>query len=455
MRNRFSNRLGFLFMSAGCAIGLGNVWRFPHIVGQYGGGAFVLIYLFFLMILGLPIMVMEYAVGRASQKSAVLSFDVLEPKGSHWHWMKWIAYIGNILLMMFYTTVCGWMLYYFYLMLSGHFDGASVESVNQTFGNMLQSPFINVGYMALVVGLGFFTLSKGFNNGVEKVSKFMMTCLLSLMLVLAFRSVTLPGAVEGLKYYLIPNFNKIQEVGISEVVFAAMAQAFFTLSLGIGAIAIFGSYIDKERRLTGEALQVVLLDTFVAIISGLIVIPACFAYGVDAGQGPGLIFVSLPNIFSHMAMGRIWGTLFFLFLSFAAFTTIIAVFQNIVDMTMDLTSWSLEKTIKILIVVLFVLSLPCALGFNVWSGIQPMGSGSTIQDLEDFVLSNNLLPLGTLVYVLFSTWKQGWGWNAFLEEANSGKGLRFPSWVKIYCSYAIPLIILFIFIQGYVNFFHQ
>lgn len=313
MRERFSSRLGFILISAGCAIGLGNVWRFPYITGKYGGAAFVLIYLFFLVILGLPVMVMEYAVGRGSQKSAALSFDVLEPSGSKWHAMKYLALAGNYLLMMFYTTVCGWMFYYFVQMLLGTFQGADSEMIMNTFTDMLGSPLINVGYMVVVVLLGFFVVSKGLVNGVEKVSKVMMLCLLGLMVCLAIRSVTLPGAMEGVRYYLIPDFSKINEYGLGEVIFAAMGQAFFTLSLGIGAIAIFGSYIDKEQRLTSEAIRVVALDTFVAIVAGLIVIPACFAYNVDSAQGPGLIFVSLPNIFANMSGGRIWGALFFLF----------------------------------------------------------------------------------------------------------------------------------------------
>ena len=312
MRDRFSSRLGFILISAGCAIGLGNVWRFPYITGKYGGAAFVLIYLFFLVILGLPVMVMEYAVGRGSQKSAAQSFDVLEPKGSKWHFMKYWCLVGNYLLMMFYTTVCGWMIYYCYLMITGHFNHASGQVISDSFAHMLASPAINVGFMLFVVALGFFVVSKGLVNGVEKVSKAMMICLLALMVVLAIRSVTLPGAAKGIQYYLVPDFSKMQEYGIGNVIFAAMGQAFFTLSLGIGAIAIFGSFIDRDRRLTGEAVQVVALDTFVAIVAGLIVIPACFAYQVDPAQGPGLIFVSLPNIFANMAGGQIWGALFFL-----------------------------------------------------------------------------------------------------------------------------------------------
>ncbi len=453
MRDRFSSRLGFILVSAGCAIGLGNVWRFPYTVGKYGGAAFVLIYLFFLFVLGLPIMIMEYSVGRASQKSAGLSFDVLEPENTHWHWMKWICLIGNYCLMMFYTTVCGWMVYYFFQMLRGSFVDASPEVVGSIFSNMIASPVINVCGALLVTMIGFFVVSKGFANGVEKVSKFMMFSLLSLMIILAIRSVTLDGAMAGIRYYLIPDFEKFTTYGVREVIFAAMGQAFFTLSLGIGAIAIFGSYIDKEKRLTSEAIHVVFLDTFVAICAGFIVIPACFAYGVDPAQGPGLVFVSLPNFFAHMAGGRIWGSFFFLFLSFAAFTTIIAVFQNILSITEDMFHLDAKKNVLVNMVCIMLLSLPCALGFNVLSFIQPLGAGSTIQDLEDFIISNNLLPIGSLMYVLFCTSKKGWGWQNFLEETNTGSGQRFPTSLYMYCKVIIPLIILFIFIQGYIVYF--
>lgn len=449
MRDRFSSRLGFILISAGCAIGLGNVWRFPYITGQYGGAAFVLIYLFFLLVLGLPVMVMEYAVGRASQKSAAYSFDVLEPKGTKWHLMKYSCLAGNYILMMFYTTVCGWMIIYFLKMLMGDFNSLTVEQVGTEFNNVLASPALQVGFMFVVVCIGFYICSKGLQNGVEKISKFMMISLLALMLILAIRSVTLDGAIEGIKFYLLPDFSKITETGLGEVIFAAMGQAFFTLSIGISSIAIFGSYIDKERRLTGEAIQVVLLDTFVALVAGLIVIPACFAYGVQPGQGPGLVFVTLPNIFANMAMGQLWGALFFLFMGFAAMTTIIAVFENILKMTEELTGWDRKKTIKFSFVAIFVLSLPCALGFNVLSFIAPFGPGSTIQDLEDFIVSNNLLPLGSMIYVLFCCSKCGWGWDNFLKEANSGEGIKFPKAIRYYVTYVIPLVIMVILIQGY------
>ena len=396
-------------------------------------------------------MVMEYAVGRGSQKSAALSFDVLEPKGTHWHWLKYFAIAGNYILMMFYTSVCGWMMFYFFKMIRGDFVNVDPNQVGLQFNAMLQDPFVQTIFMILVVAIGFFVCSKGLQKGVEKVSKYMMIALLGLMVVLAIRSVTLPGAMEGIRFYLLPDFSKMVEQGIGEVVFAAMGQAFFTLSLGIGSIAIFGSYIDKDRRLAGESIQVVILDTFVALIAGFIVIPACFAFGVNPGQGPGLVFVTLPNIFAQMQWGQLWGSLFFLFMSFAALTTIIAVFENILKMTMELTGWSRKKSISIHFKGIILLSMPCILGFNVWSSIQPLGAGSTIQDLEDFIVSNNLLPLGSLGYVLFCTSRYGWGWKNFLKEANTGKGVVFPKKVYLYVAYGIPLIILFIFVQGYLT----
>lgn len=450
MRERFSSRLGFILISAGCAIGLGNVWRFPYVVGKYGGAAFVLIYLFFLLALGLPIMVMEYTVGRASQKSAAMSFDVLEPKGSKWHLTKYLAIAGNYLLMMFYTTVGGWMLIYFVKMVSGEFNSLNSEQISSKFFEMLADPILLVAFMSIVIVIGFIVCSKGLQKGVEKVSKFMMGALLLLMGVLVIRSLTLDGAIEGVKYYLIPDFDKMLEYGAGEVIFAAMGQAFFTLSLGIGAIAIFGSYIGKDRTLTGETINVVALDTIVALVAGLIIIPACFAYNVNPGEGPGLVFITLPNIFVNMPLGQLWGSLFFLFMSFAALTTIIAVFENILSFTMDLKGCSRKKAILLNLVLIFILSLPCALGFNVLSDIQPLGAGSTIQDLEDFIVSNNLLPIGSLMYLLFCTSRYGWGWKNFTKEANTGKGIKFPNWIRPYVSYILPIIIIVIFIQGYI-----
>lgn len=450
-REKFSSRLGFILISAGCAVGLGNVWRFPYITGQYGGAAFVLLYLVFLFILGLPIMVMEFSVGRASQKSAALSFDVLEPKGTKWHGIKYISIIGNYLLMMFYTVVGGWMLAYFVKTAKGDFVGVDQEGIGSIFNQLLSSGPELVFWMLVVILLGFFICSKGLQNGVEKVSKFMMSALFFIMIILVIRSVTLPNATEGLKFYLIPDFDKMIEHGLMDAVFSAMGQAFFTLSLGIGALAIFGSYIGKDRSLLGESINVTLLDTLVAFISGLIIFPACFSYGVDAGSGPGLVFVTLPNIFNEMPMGQLWGSLFFLFMSFAALTTIIAVFENILSFSMDLTGCTRKKAVTINIIAITILSLPCAFGFNLWSAIQPLGEGSTIQDLEDFIVSNNLLPLGSLLYLMFCTSRYGWTWKSFSEEANTGTGLKFPNAIRWYVSYILPCIVLFIFFQGYIE----
>lgn len=386
-REKFSSRLGFILISAGCAIGLGNVWRFPYIVGEYGGAAFVLVYLVFLLILGLPIVVMEFAVGRASRKSAALSFDVLEPKESKWHLTKYIAMAGNYLLMMFYTTVGGWMLLYFFKMMKGDFTGLEADAVAGEFGSMLANPALMGGFMVAVVFLCFGVCAMGLQKGVERITKVMMLCLLVLMVVLAVHSMILPGGGPGLKFYLMPDFGKMAEAGIGEAVFAALGQSFFTLSIGIGALAIFGSYIGKERTLTGEAISVALLDTLVAFMAGLIIFPACFAYNIESKAGPSLIFITLPNVFNHMAGGRIWGTLFFLFMSFAAFSTIIAVFQNIISFATDLTGCTIKKAVICNIVVIILLSVPCVLGFNLWSGFAPLGEGSTVLDLEDFILS--------------------------------------------------------------------
>lgn len=454
-REKFGSRLGFILISAGCAIGLGNVWRFPYITGLYGGAAFVLIYLFFLVILGLPIMVMEFSVGRASQVSAALSFDRLEPKGTKWHWYKYGAMAGNYLLMMFYTTIGGWMLLYFVKMAAGKFVGLNAEEIAGEFGALTQQPVLMTVCMVIVVALCFGICSQGLQKGVEKITKVMMLLLLALMIVLAVRSATLEGAGEGLRFYLYPDFSKVKEAGLFDVVFAAMGQAFFTLSLGIGAIAIFGSYIDKKRTLTGEAVCVTVLDTCVALIAGLIIFPACFAFGVNPDSGPSLIFITLPNIFNSMGGGRIWGTLFFLCMFFAAASTIIAVFENIISFAMDLTGCSRKKSVLINLAAIIILSLPCILGFNLWSGFQPLGAGKNVLDLEDFLVSNNLLPIGSLIYLLFCTSKIGWGWKNFTKEANTGEGLKFPKWARLYVSYVLPVIVLFIFIQGYWSMFHK
>ena len=450
-REKFSSRLGFILISAGCAVGLGNVWRFPYITGKYGGAAFVLIYLVFLVILGLPIMVMEFSVGRASQKSAARSFHVLEPKGSKWHFMAILAIAGNYLLMMFYTTVGGWMLAYVVKMIRGEFTGLTPDEVGGVFNGMLGQPGSMTFWMIVTVIIGFLVCSLGLQKDVERVTKFMMASLFVILIILCIRSVTLPGAAEGVRFYLIPDFHKITEYGLFEVVFAAMGQAFFTLSLGIGAMAIFGSYIAKEHTLTGESIRICTLDTIVALLAGLIIFPACFAFQVNPGEGPGLVFVTLPNIFNQMAGGRIFGTLFFIFMSFAALSTIIAVFENILSFSIDLFGWTRKKAVAVNFVAILLLSLPCVFGFNIWSAIAPLGAGSTIQDLEDFIVSNNLLPLGSLGYLLFCTSRYGWGWKSFIKEADSGKGVKFPQWSRIYVSFILPAIVLFIFIMGYVQ----
>ena len=447
-REKFGSRLGFILISAGCAIGLGNVWRFPYITGEYGGAAFVLIYLFFLLVLGLPIMVMEFSVGRASQKSAALSFDVLEPKGTKWHWYKYGAMAGNYLLMMFYTTIGGWMLLYFFKMIGGQFEGLDAEGVSNAFGELMGQPGLMAVCMIVVVAACFAICNLGLQKGVEKITKVMMLLLLALMIVLAVRSITLEGAYAGLTFYLFPDFGKVKEAGIMEVVFAAMGQSFFTLSLGIGAIAIFGSYIDRSRRLTGEAVCVTILDTCVALIAGLIIFPACFAFDVNPGSGPSLIFITLPNIFNSMSGGRIWGSIFFLCMFFAAASTIIAVFENIIACDMELLNISRKKSCMANLVLIAVLSLPCALGFNLLSGFQPLGAGSTVLDLEDFIVSNLLLPLGSLIYLVFSTWNFGWGFEKYQKEANEGEGLKVPDWIRGYVKYVLPLMILGLFLEG-------
>ena len=448
-REKFSSRLGFILISAGCAIGLGNVWRFPYITGKYGGGTFVLIYLFFLLVLGLPIIVMEFAVGRGSQKSVATSFEELEPKGSKWHIYKYFAIAGNFLLMMFYTTIGGWMLAYFVKMAKGEFVGTNADQVAGIFGTLTTNRNEMIFWMVLISVIGLVICSFGLEKGVEKITKVMMVSLLLIMGMLVVRAVTLPNAMEGLQFYLKPDFSKMKEAGIGTTVFAAMGQSFFTLSIGIGALAIFGSYIGKERALTGEAISVTLLDTFVAIMAGMIIFPACFAFGINPGEGPGLVFVTLPNVFNEMAGGRLWGTLFFLFMTFAALSTIIAVFQNIITCARDLWGWSLKKSLLINGTLLIVLGFPCVLGMTDWASFQIAGKG--IMDIEDFLVSNNLLPIGSLIYLLFCVTRYGWGWDNFLKEANTGSGLKFPGnkVIRLYLTYVLPLIVLFIFVQGY------
>ena len=402
------------------------------------------------MILGLPIVVMEFAVGRASQRSVALSYDVLEPKGTKWHYAKYLGMAGNYILMMFYTTVAGWMILYFFKMAKGDFTGLDAAGVGAQFEGMLANPVLMAVFMILVVIGCFAVCAKGLQGGVEKITKVMMVCLLVLMVILAVHSVMMDNSGPGLEFYLKPDFGKIQEAGLGEVIFAAMGQAFFTLSLGIGALAIFGSYIGKERSLMGEAISVTILDTFVAFMAGLIIFPACFAFSIEPGQGPKLIFVTLPNVFNNMAGGRLVGSLFFLFMSFAAVSTVIAVFQNIVSFATDLTGCTIKKAVLCNVAAVILLSLPCVLGFNLWSGFMPFGEGSNVLDLEDFIISNNLLPLGSLIYLAFCTTRYGWGFENFMKEANEGKGIKFPRWVRGYVTFVLPLIVLVIFIQGYI-----
>ena len=449
-REKLGSRLGFILISAGCAIGIGNVWKFPYLTGKYGGGAFVLIYLLFLVILGIPVMTIEFAMGRASQKSPVHLYQQLEPKGSKWHWHGLICMIGNYMLMMFYTTVAGWMLRYFVLTATGRFEGHTPEEIGGIFQEVLADPVMEVLYMGIIVVLGFFVCSRGLQNGLEKVTKVMMLALLVIMVVLAVHSIVLPEGGEGLRFYLVPSLDRLKQDGVWKVVSAAMNQAFFTLSLGIGSMAIFGSYIGKEHSLMGEAVNVSILDTFVAITSGLIIFPACFAYQVEPGQGPGLLFVTLPNIFNNMPLGRVWGSLFFVFMTFAAFSTVLAVFENIMACLMDLTGWSREKCSVVNGILLFVLSLPCALGFNILSFIKPMGPDTGIMDLEDFIVSNLLLPIGSLLFVLFCVTRYGWGWKNFAEEANAGKGMKVAQWMRPYFTFVLPVIVLIILIAGII-----
>lgn len=452
-REKLGSRLGFILLSAGCAIGIGNVWKFPYMVGQYGGGIFVLIYLFFLIVLGVPVMTMEFAMGRASGKSPVKMYQQLEPKGSKWHLHGVAAMIGSYLLMMFYTTVCGWMMYYFVATAKGDFAGLDAAGVEAHFNHMLGSPSILIPGMGISVLLGFLVCSFGLQNGLEKVTKYMMLALLVIMVILAGNSFFMEGGKDGLEFYLMPDIGRMQEAGIVNVIVGAMNQAFFTLSLGMGAMAIFGSYLDKDRALMGEAVNVALLDTFVAFSSGLIIFPACFAYNVQPDSGPSLIFITLPNIFNHVPLGRVWGSLFFMFLTFAALSTVLTVFEGILACTCDLFGWSRKKACLINGILMFVLSLPCALGFNLLSGLQPFGDGSTIMDLEDFLVSNLLLPVGAFLFILFCTSKKGWGWQRFLAEANTGKGTKMPSWLRGYCTYVLPVIVLIVFIIGLYNFF--
>lgn len=449
-RESFKSRLGFLLVSAGCAIGIGNVWRFPYVVGQNGGGLFVLLYLIFLIAMGLPVLTMELAVGRASRKSAVQGYQALEKPGSKWHIHGWFAIAGCYMLMMYYTTVSGWMVTYFYKFITGEFvSGMIAEEAGNVFANLLSDPVQMAFWMILIVVAGFLVCSQGLQNGLEKISKGMMSALLVLIIVLAVHSFVLPGAGEGVKFYLIPSIDTVRDVGFGNVIAAAMNQAFFTLSLGVAAMEIFGSYMNKDFSLAGEGVRICALDTFVAIMSGLIIFPACFSYGVEVGAGPSLIFITLPNVFVNMAGGRVWGSLFFLFMTFASFSTVIAVFENIMSFCMDMFGWSRKKAALVNCIAILVLSLPCVLGYNVWSNLHLIG-GRDVLDSEDFIVSNLLLPLGSLVYLLFCVTKWGWGFDNYMKEANTGEGIKLAKYLKPYFQFVLPVLILIILIQGLV-----
>lgn len=447
-RESFKSRLGFILISAGCAIGIGNVWKFPYVAGQNGGGIFVLFYLFFLIAVGVPVLTMEFAVGRASGKSVVKGYEALEPKESKWHLHGYAALFGNYMLMMFYTTVAGWMISYFYRFLINDFKGLDTKGVTDKFSHMLADPKGMTFWMVVIVVIGFLICSFGLQAGVEKISKPMMLGLLALIVVLAVNSILIKGGVDGLKFYLIPDWKKVEGVGLFNVIIAAMNQAFFTLSLGIGAMEIFGSYMSKEHTLLGESLRIAALDTFVAIMSGLIIFPACFAYGINPGAGPELIFITLPNVFIQMPGGRIWGTFFFLFMTFAAFSTIIAVFENIIACCMDKWNISRKKSALINGVIILIASLPAVFGYNIWSSFQPRGAGSTVLDLEDFIVSNLLLPGGSLIFLLFCVTKWGWGFDKYLAETNTGTGVKFPKALRGYVTFVLPCIILVILVLG-------
>ena len=449
-RESFKSRLGFLLVSAGCAIGIGNVWRFPYVTGQNGGGIFVLFYLIFLVIMGLPVLTMELAVGRASRKSAVLGYKALEKKGSKWHIHGWVAIFGCCMLMMYYTTVSGWMVTYFFKFLTGSFkSGMTTEDTAQAFSNLLGDPKQMAFWMILTVVVGFLVCSRGLQNGLEKISKFMMTALLLLIVVLAVHSLTLSNAAEGVKFYLVPNTEAVAAVGLKNVITAAMNQAFFTLSLGVAAMEIFGSYMGKDHTLAGEGVRICALDTFVAIMAGLIIFPACFSYNVEVNAGPSLIFMTLPNVFINMSGGRIWGSLFFLFMTFASFSTVIAVFENIMSFCMDMFGWSRNKAALINCIVILIASLPCVLGYNVWSNLHLIG-GRDVLDSEDFIVSNLLLPIGSLIYLLFCVTKWGWGFEKYCEEANTGDGIKISKKLRPYFQFILPILIVFILIQGLI-----
>lgn len=451
-RERLGSRLGFILLSAGCAIGLGNVYKFPYMVGENGGGIFVLIYLFFLLSMGVPVMTMEFAMGRAARKSVVKMYDEIQHKGSKWHLHGFLAMSANYVLLMFYAVVTGWLVRYFVDTAKGDFVGLDTKGVETHYNNMLAEPVSMTVYMLIVIVLATFICSKGLQNGLEKITKYMMIALLAIMVVLCVNSMFLPGGQEGIKFYLMPSLDNLFNEGVWNVVVAAMNQAFFTLSLGIGCMAIFGSYIDKKRTLLGESVNIAVLDTFVALASGFIIFPACYAYDVDVTSGMGLIFLTLPNIFNNIPLGQFWGSLFFIFMSFAALSTIFAVFENVVSCTMDLFKWSRKKASLLNGVFLAFACMPCVLGWNVWSGFQPLGEGTNVMVLEDFFVSNLALPLGSLIFILFCVTRYGWGWDKFVAEANEGEGLKVQKWMRPYVTYVLPVIVGTIFVIGILSY---
>ena len=441
-REHLSSRLGFILLSAGCAIGCGNVWKFPWMAGQYGGGGFVLLYVICLLLLGLPVMTMEFSIGRAAQASPVRMYQQLQRPGQKWHIHGFFALFGNICLMSFYTVVSGWFMYYFYSFVTG-------KSADLGFVSMISNPGVNVLFMIIVVVVGYAILSFNMQGGLERITKYMMVALLGLMIVLAVNSFTMEGAKEGLKFYLLPNFEKITP----SVIVGAMNQAFFSLSLGIGAMAIFGSYIDKDRTLMGESVNIIVLDTFVAVTAGLIIFPACFTYDMEVGAGPGLLFDTMATVFNNMNGGRLWGSVFFLFMVFASMSTILAVFENILACVREMTGWSRPKGSIICGVGIALTSITTALGYSLFSGFQPFAEGSAWLDLWDFLVSNNLLPLGSLIFVIFCCNKRyGWGWDNFVAEANAGKGLKVRDWMKPLFCYFVPILIVLIYIIGLIDF---
>lgn len=452
-KENFKSRLGFILVSAGCAIGLGNVWKFPYTCGANGGAIFIMIYLLFLIFLGLPIMICEFSVGRASRLSVATCFENMEPEGGKYHLYKWLGMIGNYMLVFFYTTIGSWMLYYAYRSMTGEFVGKSAKDIVGAFLGMLGEPITLIMWMAIMGGFCFWVCKLGLQAGVEKVNKIMMVALLIVMLALAVNSLVLEGAGKGIEFYLVPDYSKVEKLGLGNVLYAALSQAFFTLSIGIGSMHIFGCSIDKARSIMGEASYIVALDTFVALVAGFIVIPACFAYGVEPGAGPGLVFITLPNIFAKMPGGIFWCSMFFIFMTFAAASTLIAVYENIISFGMEIFGWSRSKSAIINCFIILVGSLPVILGFNEWAWFQPLGKGTCVLDLEDFILSYNILPLGSLGYILFCTRKNGWGWQSFVEEANTGEGLQFSRGLGWYVSYVIPAVIIFIYLKGYYDLF--